>query len=771
MPKVAKYLGAGGATYKNGYSTTPMCFPSRSSLLTGLYAHNHHVYTNNNNCSSRYWQENHEKKTFSTYLQRSGYRTAYYGKYLNKYSGHHIPPGWDEWQGLVKNSRFYNYTINSNGKLKYHGNNYEDDYLPDLITNKTLELISASSRSSEPFLAVLSYPGPHGPEDAAPQYQDMFLNITTHHTPAYDFAPNPDKQWILRHTEKMLPIHRSFTDMLMTKRLQTLQSVDSAVEKIVNKLETTGQLRRTYIFYTSDHGYHLGQFGLVKGKAFPFDFDTHVPFFVRGPGISPRSVRNQPVLNIDLAPTFLDIAGISKPPHMDGKSLLPTFTKPNRRFRDAFLIERGKMSKERYEMVSQNKLEGTHGGGVHTKAALASRLKVFCTKKRYEEPCKPGQKFVYRVKDDGSMKIGRCRERGLRLDYCHCNPGKVFGWHYLNQGLGINSETSLSHARRNFNRKKTRKSTLKRNLRSTDAWGDIVDDEMKEVDFLVEDIATELNDLGTKTNGTSCARASNSVTCGEELLKKSSTWIASRNTIKHQIQQLRAQLNELKQIRKYLKLKRPVMMEKPPARKSIQFGPSLVMKREVGVCLCSDENNKKARKQQLREQRIERRRERKFERMLRMERKRKQMEKEEAKKMKRNDHCKIDMKINCFSHDNNHWKSSPVWTEGPFCACTNSNNNTYWCVRNINSTHNYLYCEYVTGMITYFDLRVDPFQLRNLLYTLSSADLTYMHAQVTRLRNYSGKRKFLRIKHKKNIQKQKMRRRRTKYMRKRKNLV
>merc|ERR1711936_910877 len=163
-----------------------------------------------------------------------------------------------------------------------------------------------------------------------------------------------------------------------------------------------------------------------------------------------------------------------------------------------------------------------------------------------------------------------------------------------------------------------------------------------------------------------------------------------------------------------------------------------VMKREVGVCLCNDENNKKARKQQLREQRIERRRERKFERMLRMERKRKQVEKDEAKKMKRNDHCKIDMKINCFSHDNDHWKSSPVWTEGPFCACTNSNNNTYWCVRNINSTHNYLYCEYVTGMITYFDLRVDPFQLRNLLYTLSDSQLSFLHSQLRDLKTFSG---------------------------------
>ena len=79
----------------------------------------------------------------------------------------------------------------------------------------------------------------------------MFLNVTTHHTPAYDFAPNPDKQWILRHTEKMLPIHRSFTDMLMTKRLQTLQSVDSAVEKIVEKLRSTG--KKHYYYPPSDY--------------------------------------------------------------------------------------------------------------------------------------------------------------------------------------------------------------------------------------------------------------------------------------------------------------------------------------------------------------------------------------------------------------------------------------------------------------------------------------------------------------------------------------
>merc|ERR1719158_767620 len=239
-----------------------------------------------------------------------------------------------------------------------------------MVTNLSLSFLhSQLSASPEvPLLAVLSYPGPHGPEDAAPQYQNLFFNVTTHHTPAYDFAPNPDKQWILRHTDKMLPVHRKFTDLLQTKRLQTLQSVDSAVEKIVKKLKRTGQLRSTYIFYTSDHGYHLGQFGLVKGKAFPFDFDTHVPFFVRGPRIKRNCQRNQPVVNIDLAPTFLDIAGLEKPPHMDGKSLLSTIRKPKKKFRDAFLIERGKMSVDRYAKVSQDKFKGARAADavIHT---------------------------------------------------------------------------------------------------------------------------------------------------------------------------------------------------------------------------------------------------------------------------------------------------------------------------------------------------------------------------------------------------------------------
>uniref|UniRef100_A0A182RDD7 Extracellular sulfatase n=1 Tax=Anopheles funestus TaxID=62324 RepID=A0A182RDD7_ANOFN len=383
MPRTLRLLRDGGAEFRHAYTTTPMCCPARSSILTGMYVHNHMVFTNNDNCSSTTWQTTYETRSFATYLSNAGYRTGYFGKYLNKYNGSYIPPGWREWGGLIMNSKYYNYSINMNGQKIKHGFDYAKDYYPDLIANDSIAFLRQSKHQNhrKPVLLAMSFPAPHGPEDSAPQYSHLFFNVTTHHTPAYDHAPNPDKQWILRVTQQMEPIHRKFTDLLMTKRLQTLQSVDVAVERVYQELKALGELDNTYIIYTSDHGYHLGQFGLIKGKSFPFEFDVRVPFLMRGPGIEPATIVDEIVLNVDLAPTFLDIGGVAPPPHMDGRSILPLVLNRHRavldKWPDTFLIE-SSGRRETPEQIHEQKqraaaarysarLNQVHGNGSHSK--------------------------------------------------------------------------------------------------------------------------------------------------------------------------------------------------------------------------------------------------------------------------------------------------------------------------------------------------------------------------------------------------------------------
>ena len=137
---------------------------------------------------------------------------------------------------------------------------------------------------------------------------------------------------------------------------------------------------------------------------------------------------------------------------------------------------------------------------------------------------------------------------------------------------------------------------------------------------------------------------------------------------------------------------------------------------------------------------------------LRRRLRRKQQKRNKGTKKYKDGLCSPDERLNCFSHNNEHWKTPPFWTSGNFCACTNSNTNTYSCVRNVNVTHNYLYCEFVSGTITYYNLKVDPYQLRNIYLTLSPEELNFMHRQLAVLKNqgvqhqkphYSKQRSFI----------------------------
>jgi N-acetylglucosamine-6-sulfatase len=355
MPKTRKLIGDAGIVFKNAFVTSPLCCPSRSSILTGNYAHNNGAINNSlsGNCSSATWQRKSETNTFAVHLRKLGYDTFFAGKYLNQYGDKkaggvaHVPPGWKEWHGLVGNSKYYDYMLSVNGKEEAHGHEYNKDYLTNLISERAVEFLTRQTTST-PFLMMLSTPACHAPFTPAPQYNETFSNLTAPRNGSFNFY-SEDKHWLARSVKHPLtPASLDVIDKTYRARWQTLLSVDDLVERIVRTLDKTNLLNNTYIVFMSDNGYHLGQLSFPYDKRQLYEFDIRVPLMVRGPNITGGQVRQEIILNIDIAPTFIDLATNfhqppPPPPGMDGQSfktvLLSDGLVPSSAWRTEFLVE------------------------------------------------------------------------------------------------------------------------------------------------------------------------------------------------------------------------------------------------------------------------------------------------------------------------------------------------------------------------------------------------------------------------------------------------
>ena len=341
IPKIRSWIKDSGASFINSFVTIPICCPSRSSLLTGRYQHHTEVWNNSieGNCWGSDWRSTSEKESLVVQMKaKRNYTTFYAGKYLNQYGEKgddlSVPEGWDEWAGLVGNSKYYNYKLSINGKLESHGNDYETDYFTDVIKRKALSFLDSyklkTSNIDEsdinPFFMVISNSAPHGPFTPAPQYKNEFSNLSAPRTPAFNYVENVDKQkhYLLRVSPT--PLGQDIVDEVdevFRNRWRALLSVDDQVDEIMRKLQDLDFLDSTFVLFTSDHGYHLGTFAMPWDKRTNYETDLRVPLFVRGPGITAKQEIEDIIVNIDVAPTILDIVGETLD-NTDGISFLPT---------------------------------------------------------------------------------------------------------------------------------------------------------------------------------------------------------------------------------------------------------------------------------------------------------------------------------------------------------------------------------------------------------------------------------------------------------------
>ena len=329
FPMVNSLLVDKGTTFSNYFVTDSLCCPSRSSTLRGQYVHEHGVLGNlaPDGGYEKFHANGDETSTIATWLHDDGYRTGLLGKYLNGYPATvaptFVPPGWDEWDSPTSGGNpysEYNYRLNENGKLVRYGSSPQD-YLVDVLSRKSGEFIQ--QKRDKPFFLYVAPYVPHLPATPAPRYADAFPGVQAPRTPSLNQADlSAEPQWLQKRP--LLDDQQiGAIDQVYRRRLQSMLGVEDLVANVVDTLKRTGQLDNTYIVFSSDNGFHLGQHRLPPGKQTAFEEDIHVPLIVRGPGVPQGKKVDDFAMNIDLAPTFADLAGAKTPGFVNGRSLVP----------------------------------------------------------------------------------------------------------------------------------------------------------------------------------------------------------------------------------------------------------------------------------------------------------------------------------------------------------------------------------------------------------------------------------------------------------------
>jgi arylsulfatase A-like enzyme len=332
-----------GALFKNFFVTIPLCSPSRGNFLTGQYAHTHGVINNGDHSPL-----SHRLITFPRLLHDAGYETAFFGKW--HMGADDTPrPGFDHWTAFKGQGVYLNPNLNVDGKVSR-----VEGYITDILNARTLEFLQQEHR--KPFMIYLSHKAVHGPFTPASRHENLYATDPLPHPPSID--DNLEGKPVLKrkmesNSKKPAEANqpgKSFDDeaevpmgkipvRVERQQLRALMAIEEGVGQLLKALEKSGQLDNTMIIFTSDNGFFWGEHHL-DDKRWAYEESIRDPLFIRYPKlIKPGVVRDQMVLNIDIAPTLLELAGVAVPEAMQGRSLLPLFSEANPAWRSSALFE------------------------------------------------------------------------------------------------------------------------------------------------------------------------------------------------------------------------------------------------------------------------------------------------------------------------------------------------------------------------------------------------------------------------------------------------
>jgi N-acetylglucosamine-6-sulfatase len=344
MPKTSRLIARRGTLFDDAIVTTPLCCPSRATMLSGQYGHNTGILANDPGWPALADRGN----LLPVWLRRAGYRTAHVGKWLHHYgeveSKNAVAPGWAQWYTVLAPDLFphyYDYRLRVNGHAVRYGDEPKD-LLTRVLNRTATHLLKRYLPAKRPLYLQLDQLAPHGGKggtgrcrgNAVPDVRDrkLFRKAALAEPPNFNEADVSDKPSFANERPSLDAQDVSAIRKRYRCALASLRAVDRGVGKIARAVRKAGERRNTAIIFTSDNGFFNGEHRMAHGKGLPYEESVRVPLgIVLPPKLAGRGgqdrVATEPVANVDLAPTILELAG-ARPCRgddcrtLDGRSLV-----------------------------------------------------------------------------------------------------------------------------------------------------------------------------------------------------------------------------------------------------------------------------------------------------------------------------------------------------------------------------------------------------------------------------------------------------------------